>query len=307
MTDNFAFMNSSSDFNQDNTQNSTGFENIIGMMNSTQSQYDQVQISKDMAGHLETIEEEPSNFTSNYKQLEGQFKGGNMRSNNVNNFGVKSNSIGDKLEYLSQEVDQLYEETQKVSEKKISDCNSNKSSMQNPFQFAGGNINRVSVAQSVNNSSNLQMKNLSLKGSATPNSAMAVLNQKGAYLQQNFASSTTTMKTKGKSSLGLNSGYYPDYRTNPGNDQNSNFLTHTDRMINNYVLALDDIKANFCAMIDREKSRFISNAEVIRDILAFENEYNHMEEEKNKALDNRMECLFKEMMSLLTEFNSFFN
>lgn len=304
--DNFEFINSGNDYTQNNTQNSSDIERMLVYMNSTDSQPDQLNRNKVLVKQLETIDEEPSNFTSNYKQNDGKYQDERMRINNSSNFAGKGYSIGEKIEYISQEVDQICEETQKISERKIMDSNSNINCLPNSFQqYAGGNSNRLSGTQSVNNSSNLPMKNLSLKGSTTPNSAMTAPNQKVAYLQQNFANTTTTMKTKGKGSLGMNPGYYTDYRTNPVNEQNSNFISQTDRMINNYVLMLEDIKANFCAMVDSQKSKFITNAEVLRDILVFENEYNHLEEEKNQALDGRMECLFKEMMSLLSEFNNY--
>jgi hypothetical protein len=316
MTD-FGYQNIGSVHDEQTQNSSMDLLAIMNMnMNTTQSQYEgnnnQGASRGEGGGRLETIMEESSNLQSNF-QREVSYKGGsnsNYRSVGiVNNFMAKGGGLGEKLEMISQEIDQMCEETQKLSEKKIiNEGKGNMTNLSNPVPF-GGNINRISVAQSVNNSANMHTKNTVMKGSATPNSASVnnCLNPKGVYLNQSYGASTTTMKTKGKGSLGLSNGYLPDYRTNPSSDYTHNFINQTDRMIHSTVIVMEDYKTNFCAMVDREKTKFIHNAEVIRDILAHEYEFNYHEEEKNRVLDSRMEVLFNDMMNLLNEFQNLFN
>lgn len=276
----------------------------------------------------------PSNTSNN--------KGGNMGgSGNMNTMNI---SMNEKFQLVSQEMDDVIEEITKskassvnklgvqatngvanninkqgIGQNQINQMNNGLHANNNPFLTNNNSTNQFMMTnndlknnyknQQVSNSSNLQMKNNQMKGGMVSSSNNFIPNsyQNNLKNQSSTNFNNNTMKTKGK--ISTNNIYLS--KTNNNFTPNTNydsltFLNTTEEMIANTMQTMEDLKTNFCSLVDKYKERFLVNAELLKEILFQETEFTIQEEEKNKVLDDRIETLFREMMNILNEFSSLY-
>jgi hypothetical protein len=195
-------------------------------------------------------------------------------------------------------------------------------------------VNTVNL--NINNNSNIVSNNVpttTSKNSYYNNNQSSTINSGNLFgvptPNNNLSSSSNTNpllnKTKGKTSVNQlntysNNPFMPNNYSNNSN-QNVNFESNGERSkyegINAYVRSCDEmilkslstfesVKNNFCAFVDKFRGKFIHNAQNLKEFMTEDFEFIMAEEERNKIMDERMNLLFREMMEIVNQLQSFY-
>jgi len=202
---------------------------------------------------------------------------------------------------MSQEIVQMFEDSQKASSKIYSNLESSKSNKHS----SGGTI-----TTSINGTNNLNIKLIQ----NNKNASVDQTNRKLAFLDPNFNLRQKNQQESNNNKISANSNTSENKASSPNHAYNVSKIEFANEFRNEarnniFVILrkMEEMKKEFCNFIDDNINSFLRNSEKIIDILAAETEYAFRIEETNKVIDKRMEILFGEMISFFEEFQENFN
>jgi hypothetical protein len=295
----------------------------------TQSQAPSQQANRmpyNQPNHLERIEEEEN---MNFNQTQGDAMFGNEE---------KEEGIMNKINKLSQEIEEIYEETQQSTSKNKLNKNGDEmrkpaiKSLQNNAKSIGfsnpsnvnffhqGNQSFMPATNAPNSSCSSEPPiskqfhtNKQVGQNLTPtNLPKLPFGQVGAGIGNgvNYESSKHIPNNKNKTnmkSFNIDNTSPQSVRSNTNFDHQSSILNNefrakTQEIRNAGLNVMEGLKSSFCSFIENYKIKFIKDTEIIENVLNLDAENIISNEERNKIIDQRMDILFKDLFSILSEF-----
>lgn len=212
-----------------------------------------------------------------------------------------SYNINDKMAHISQEIDDIYQASQRID--------SNSLPKLQPIE-AKNYAPKLAYNQNYYNNSHIPNQNnfqsatvtLNLQNSMKMNQMPQGGNNHFAKTINPVSNNFNNVKTKTKTNV----TYLPNEElqapSNANSDMAIEFQTQCEEIIFKMTSMMDSIKANFCNFVDNFKNKFTSDAEMIKSILLINTQQIIGEEERNKVIDMRIEALFKDVFNILNEF-----
>jgi hypothetical protein len=194
-----------------------------------------------------------------------------------------------KMNQISQEVENLYEDSQMVASVKKSNSG-NEFNSNNTYKNA--NFHTIQYGVKSNSSNclpNSFVNNVMPKKETAQIPHTKILNQ------------TATKKTPARAQ-----------QVNPlssevnHNDSTMGFRRAMEEKFNHSISKFDEIKEGFCNLVDNYKIKFLRNSEILMNNIIAYTEGIIEEENKNKEIDKRMEMLFDEMNKFLSEYHNYY-
>lgn len=306
------------------SQMNTGDDFSLSFLDSqsqSQSQFDFLPQKTNKGNNLlEAIQEEDNYclsqiMNSNNEIFETHNSKGKTNLNNNNN----NDHSCDKIIKLSQEIDEIYNESQKFNYEPSNINYNNNLNMNTNINHNNINNNNNSIKNFCNNNNNFNVYNNQHNNFQTNNNTngkyFKILSfsflLKGilAHFQERNNSSISNIinnnnlnnnsNNNNKAKQSLNK---VKIQNNFSDEFNCEFKVKTDELIQGVINKIDSMKNNFCNFVESFKQKFINDASSIKNILILNCDYNLQEEERNKIIDVRIEMLHKEIFSILNEF-----
>ena len=151
--------------------------------------------------------------------------------------------------------------------------------------LGNANVNMKQINNFNNNNPQPKTKN-KVNISYAPNDNVSMTNSSGGYNNNGIAISNSIKNCP-----------------NGNHDLVTEYKSKTEQLIVNMINVVDGLKINYCEFLDNFKTKFVEDAEFMKNVLIAETIQTLDDEDRNKIIDNRMEGLFREMMGILSEYH----
>jgi hypothetical protein len=181
---------------------------------------------------------------------------------------------------FSQDIDNIFSQAEHVESLK----------MQNSFLQTGSNTHNRTMDNTPNTSSTLT----GALGNLSNSSYLNKVNNENKTLQKSNLNFPDNNRTKGK--INMNSSAQSEMARR--------FQSDIRELKKATIKIFDEKKDDYCNFIEKYKTKFLNNIEVIESVLAYETDFIIKQEESKNHLSMQLDKIFQEISNFYKSFNN---